>query len=80
MGQDLFCSNNGSIAQLVEHRTFNPMVEGSNPSASTKIYSEIAQLVEQVTVNHHVAGSIPAFGAKFKYSNLVKCRVFKFGF
>ena len=26
----------GSLAQLVEHRTFNPMVEGSNPSRPTK--------------------------------------------
>jgi hypothetical protein len=26
---------NGSLAQLVEHRTFNPMVEGSNPSRPT---------------------------------------------
>ena len=25
----------GSVAQLVEHRTFNPLVEGSNPSRPT---------------------------------------------
>ena len=28
-------SNNGLLAQLVEHRTFNPTVEGSNPSRPT---------------------------------------------
>ena len=26
----------GSLAQLVEQRTFNPLVEGSNPSRHTK--------------------------------------------
>src|SRR3546814_17923374 len=28
-------SRNGSLAQSVEHRTFNPLVDGSNPSRPT---------------------------------------------
>ena len=27
---------NGTLAQLVEHRAFNPLVEGSNPSRPTR--------------------------------------------
>ena len=38
--------------------------EGSNPSPSTKYYSEIAQSVERRTVNPQVPGSSPGFGAK----------------
>ena len=53
---------NGTLAQLVEHRAFNPQVLGSSPRRPT-IYSDIAQLVEQVAVNHLVAGSSPAVGA-----------------
>jgi hypothetical protein len=30
----------GSLAQLVEQRTFNPLVAGSNPARPTKYYSE----------------------------------------
>ncbi len=29
------CPQNGPLAQLVEHRTFNPMVVGSNPTRPT---------------------------------------------
>lgn len=32
-----FCQFIGSLAQLVEQRTLNPLVEGSNPSGPTKI-------------------------------------------
>ena len=32
----------GSLAQLVEHRTFNPMVEGSNPSRPTIEINKLA--------------------------------------
>ena len=31
-------SLHGSLAQLVEPRTLNPLVEGSNPSRPTKMY------------------------------------------
>jgi hypothetical protein len=31
----------GTLAQLVEQRTFNPLVAGSNPARPTKIPSEI---------------------------------------
>jgi hypothetical protein len=30
----------GTIAQLVEQRTFNPFVVGSTPAGPTKIYNE----------------------------------------
>jgi hypothetical protein len=33
-------TNSGPLAQLVEHRTFNPMVVGSNPTRPT-IFSKI---------------------------------------
>ena len=35
----------GTLAQLVEQRTFNPLVGGSSPPRPTKIKNEIAQLV-----------------------------------
>ena len=38
----VFCD--GSIAQLVEHRTENPCVGGSSPPRAT-IYAAVAQLV-----------------------------------
>jgi hypothetical protein len=34
----------GSLAQLVEQRTFNPLVAGSNPARPTKEFSEKANL------------------------------------
>jgi hypothetical protein len=42
----LLQSSHGSLAQLVEHRTFNPMVEGSNPSRPT-IKSNFLPLIFQ---------------------------------
>ncbi len=42
------------VAQLVEHRTFNAGVEGSNPSGITV---NVAQLVERLIVIQEVAGS-----------------------
>ena len=55
----------GSLAQSVEQRTFNPLVEGSNPSRPTnlKIYpfkGSLAQSVEQRTFNPLVEGSNPS--------------------
>ena len=29
---------NGTVAQSVEQRTFNPLVEGSNPSGPTSVF------------------------------------------
>lgn len=54
------------LAQLVEHRTFNPLVPGSIPGGRTFFFPEeladapLAQLVEQVTLNHLVGGSSPS--------------------
>ena len=54
----------GSLAQLVEQRTFNPLVESSNLSRPTisKLFFAglLAQLVEQRTLNPLVAGSTPS--------------------
>ena len=54
---------NGSLAQLVEQRTFNPLVVGSNPARPTKSvrneFGNVAQLVEQRTLNPSVQGSNP---------------------
>ena len=33
----------GSLAQLVEQRTFNPLVAGSNPARPTKIIKHLAR-------------------------------------
>ncbi len=41
----------GTIAQLVEQRTFNPFVVGSTPAGPTKFFGNLAQLVEQRTLN-----------------------------
>ena len=53
------------VSSGVEQWTFNPLVEGSNPSQPTTFSSMIligslAQLVEQRTLNPLVAGSIPS--------------------
>ena len=57
----------GSLAQLVEQRTLNPLVAGSIPSRPTMftdnpffLAGSLAQLVEQRTLNPLVAGSIPS--------------------
>ncbi len=42
-------SNNDSVAQLVEHFTFNEGVLGSNPSGITSCQSNKAQKPEDIT-------------------------------
>ncbi len=54
-----------SIAQLVEHITFNDGVLGSSPSRVTFFFlkytkDSIAQLVEHITFNDGVLGSSPS--------------------
>ena len=56
-----------SVAQLVEHITFNDGVLGSNPSRVTKMTNlfpesndSVAQLVEHITFNDGVLGSNPS--------------------
>ena len=56
-----------SLAQLVEHNTFNVGVSGSSPERVTKgkrvfhnkLPALLAQLVEQLTLNQRVQGSSP---------------------
>ena len=36
--------NNGSLAQLVEHRTVNPSVAGSSPAGAAKILSKTERI------------------------------------
>ena len=48
----------GCVAQLVEQRTFNPLAEGSNPSAP--IVGLIAQWLEPPAHNRMVLGSNPS--------------------
>ena len=55
-----------SLAQLVEHNTFNVGVSGSSPERVTKGSGSsttkpalLAQLVEQLTLNQRVQGSSP---------------------
>jgi hypothetical protein len=36
-------SNVGSLAQLVEQRTFNPLVAGSNPARPTKRFKDLGE-------------------------------------
>ena len=50
----------GTIAQLVEHRTFNPLVQGSNPCGPTNLIGLVAQGIEQQPSKLWVAGSNPA--------------------
>jgi hypothetical protein len=53
-----------SIAQLVEHITFNDGVLGSSPSRVTTLQTPkldlVAQLVEHITFNDGVLGSSPS--------------------
>ena len=37
LAEDNSSAGNGSIAQLVEHRAFNPLVAGSNPAGLTNM-------------------------------------------
>ncbi len=56
-----------SVAQLVEHLTFNQRVSGSNPDRITNYFlvlqsisvDSVAQLVEHLTFNQRVSGSNP---------------------
>ena len=50
-----------SLAQLVEHNTFNVGVLGSSPKRITKFFNSasLAQLVEHDTLNVGVQGSSP---------------------
>ena len=48
-----------SLAQSVEHNTFNVGVLGSSPKRITKITASLAQLVEHDTLNVGVQGSSP---------------------
>ena len=53
---------NGSLAQSVEQRTFNPLVESSSLFRSTikrksTRNGSVAQLVEQIPINHTVQSS-----------------------
>ena len=53
------------VAQMVERRTFNPVVAGSSP-AEGAFYCEFAPLAQWLahrTSNPGVAGSSPAWGA-----------------
>ena len=75
---------NDSIAQLVEHITFNDGVLGSSPSRVTKMTrnfqinkckDSIAQLVEHITFNDGVLGSSPSRvtkGVRFRMLFLIK--------
>ena len=63
--------SSGALAQLVEQRTFNPLVGGSNPPRPTSYRAvppagSLAQLVEQRTLNPLVVGSNPTGPTKFR--------------
>ena len=53
------------VAQMVERRTFNPVVAGSSPAegAFYRAQAPLAQWLAHRTSNPGVAGSSPAWGA-----------------
>ena len=53
------------VAQMVERRTFNPVVAGSSPAegAFYQVTAPLAQWIAHRTSNPGVAGSSPAWGA-----------------
>ena len=57
---------NGAIAQLVEHRTENPCVPGSNPGGTTKLYRGVEQLVARQAHNLEVVRSSRAPATNFR--------------
>jgi hypothetical protein len=64
-GSDIHFDLLDSVAQLVEHITFNDGVLGSNPSRVTRRHllkcgDSVAQLVEHITFNDGVLGSNPS--------------------
>ncbi len=60
-------AKSGSLAQSVEQRTFNPLVEGSNPSRpTTEFPGRLAQLGEQLPYTEGVTGSIPVATTRFE--------------
>ncbi len=44
----------GTIAQLVEQRTFNPFVVGSTPAGPTKIFFNLAQVQEHQSQSEQI--------------------------
>jgi hypothetical protein len=48
--------SSGSLAQLVEQRTLNPLVEGSNPSGPTKIFRRNKHLQQRRVERECAAG------------------------
>ena len=57
------------IAQLVEHRSPKPSVEGSSPSAPANMHADIAQQVEHFLGKEEVTGSSPVISSKTEYKN-----------
>ena len=49
----MYPQSRGSVAQLVEHLTFNQMVEGSIPSALTKSSKSIANFNIMLNISPH---------------------------
>ena len=58
-----------SLAQLVEHLTFNQRVTGSSP---VSLIAGLAQLVEHLICNQRVEGSSPLAGIKIKFAEVVQ--------
>ena len=56
--------NNGAIAQLVEHRTENPCVPGSNPGGTTKRGSDVITSSFLVLCSHYKWSSDFGMSAK----------------
>ena len=53
------CILSGSLAQLVEQRTLNPLVAGSNPSRPTMLWMLSSVWLEHLPYKQRVIGSSP---------------------
>ena len=64
------------LAQLVEQRTFNPLVVGSFPTGRTILFQR-SSMAEQAAVNRWVEGSTPSAGAFGSVAERFKAAVLK---
>ena len=64
------------IAQLVEHRSPKPSVEGSSPSAPANMHADIAQQVEHFLGKEEVTGSSPVISSIVYIYNFRRCLVY----
>ena len=66
-------SRRGPLAQLVEHRTFNPLVGGSNPPRPTTILFDVVLISSTTSVSPRKAGFLVKTPSDCQSTSQGKC-------